>query len=87
MSVCGKMISFWVRKVLGIAKAHMSSPVSSLAAGVILVSSLQAGEWPEFLLTSLQQISTRIPFSELSWDSVNSHLVDKCQTLIYIKVL
>ena len=51
-SVCAKTISSWVRKVLCVAKAHMS-PISlqgaaasaSLAAGVSLVFILQAGDW------------------------------------------
>ena len=52
MPVCTKTISSWVRKVLCIAKAHMSPcAVSSAAAsaalvvGVSLVSILQAEAW------------------------------------------
>ena len=50
--VCAKTISSWVRKVLCVAKAHMSphslwgAPSSAaLVAGVTLVSILQAGDW------------------------------------------
>ena len=51
-SVCAKTISLWVRKVLCIAKAHMSLRSSwgtavsvALTACVSLVSILQAGGW------------------------------------------
>ena len=50
--VCAKTISSWVRKVLGVAKAHMSlgslwgvAASAALAAGVSLVTTLQAGDW------------------------------------------
>ena len=47
--VCAKTISSWVGKVLCIAKAHMSPGslwgAAALAAGVSLVSILQAGDW------------------------------------------
>ena len=50
--VCAKTISSWVRKVLCVAKAHMSlgsiwgaAASVALAAGVSLVSILQAGDW------------------------------------------
>ena len=48
--VCAKTISSWVRKVLCVAKAHMSpdsllGASAALAAGVSLVSILQAGDW------------------------------------------
>ena len=50
--VCAKTISSWVRKVLCVAKAHMSPdslwrPAASaaLVAGVPLVSIWQAGDW------------------------------------------
>ena len=38
-----------------------------------------------FLLTSLLPFGTWLSFSELSWVSLCSHLVGKCQTLTYIK--
>ena len=48
--VYAKTISSWVRKVLCVAKAHMSLGslwgVAALAAGVSLVSILQAGDGP-----------------------------------------
>ena len=50
--VCAKTISSWVRKVFYVAKAHMSlgslqgvAASAALAAGVSLVSILQAGDW------------------------------------------
>ena len=50
--VCAKTISSWVRKVLSVAKAHMSpgslwgvAASAALAAGIFLVSILQAGDW------------------------------------------
>ena len=50
-SACAKMISSWIRKVLSIAKEHVS-PVAvwgvatslALVAGVSLVSKLQVGD-------------------------------------------
>ena len=49
--VCAKTISSWVRKVLCVAKAHMSlgsllgvAASAALAAGVSLVTILQAGD-------------------------------------------
>ena len=51
-SACATTISSWVRKVLCVAKAHMSpgslwglQTSSALVAGVLLVSILQAGDW------------------------------------------
>ena len=38
-----------------------------------------------FILTSLLQIDTRIPFDMFSWVSVSSHLVARCETLTFIK--
>ena len=48
--VCVKTIFSWVRKVLCVAKAHMSpcslwGGAAALAAGVSLASILQAGDW------------------------------------------
>ena len=51
-TVCAITISSWVRKVLCVAKAYMSlgslwgtAAFEALAAGVSLVSILQAGDW------------------------------------------
>ena len=51
-SVCAKTISSWVWKFLSVAKAHMSlgslwgvAASAALAAGVSLVTILQAGDW------------------------------------------
>ena len=50
--VCTKTISSWVRKVLCVAKAHMSpgflwgaAASAALVAGVSLVSIMQTGDW------------------------------------------
>ena len=47
--VCAKTISSWIRKVLCVAKVHLSPgslwQAAALAAGVSLVSILQAGDW------------------------------------------
>ena len=50
--VCAKTISSWVRKVLCVAKAHLTlgslqevASSAALVAGVSLVSILQAGDW------------------------------------------
>ena len=50
--ICAKTISSWVRKVLCVAKAHMSlgslwevAASAALPAGVSLVTILQAGDW------------------------------------------
>ena len=52
MSMCAKMMSYWVRKVLSIAKAHMSVGTflgavasAALEAGIFMMSILQAGDW------------------------------------------
>ena len=69
--VCAETIYSWVRKVLCIAKTHVSGfslGAATLVAGVSLVSILQASDWAEFLCqldtifppTSLLQIGTRI---------------------------
>ena len=96
--VCVKTISSWVRKVLGVAKAHMSlgslwgvAASAALAAGVSLVTILQAGDGPEFLLqlgtislpTLLRRIGTRILCSMPCWASVSRSSPGKCQTLTY----
>ena len=56
MPICAKTISFWVRKVLGIAKDYMfpstfsgAVVLATLVAGVSLMSILQAGDWAKFL--------------------------------------
>ena len=100
MPVCAKMISSWVRKVLGLAKASMSLGTlwgavvsAAFAAGISLVSILQAGNWPEFLpqpdtifqYTLLLQIGTRFLYSMLSLALVSSQLVGKCQKFTSIK--
>ena len=77
MSVCTKMFSSRVRKVLGIAKAHMSQGTSQGAAtsatfeaGVSLVSILQAGGWARVSTTSRHFFSTFITTTEQHQDSI-----------------
>ena len=57
--VCAKTISSWVRKVLCVAKVHMSlgslwrvATSAALAAGVSLVTILQAGDCGQSFYTS-----------------------------------
>ena len=49
MPVCAKTTSSWVRKVLCVAKPHMSPGslwgATAIVAGISLVSILQAGDW------------------------------------------
>ena len=100
MSVYAKMISSWVRKVLGTAKSHMSPGtvqgavvLAAFAAGISPVFSLEEATGSVFLPqpdtifqhTSLLQIGTRIPYSMLSSASVSSQPVGNCQPLTYIK--
>ena len=63
--VCAKTISSWVRKVLCVAKAHMSlgslwgaAASAALAAGVSLVSILQAGDWARVSTLARHYFST-----------------------------
>ena len=65
--VCAKTISSWVRKVLGVAKAHMSlgslqgvAASTALAAGVSLVTILQAGDWTRVSMPARHYFSTYI---------------------------
>ena len=97
---CAKTISSLVRKVLCVAKAHMSpgSPQgaaasATLMASVSLVSILQAGDWARvsslarhyFPLTLLLWISTKTLYSMTCWSSVSRSSLGKCQTLTYIQ--
>ena len=67
MPICAKTISSWVKKVLDIAKAHMSPSTlcsvmvsSALVAGVSLVSILQAGDWARVSNPARHYFSTYI---------------------------
>ena len=75
--VCAKTISSWVRKVLCIAKAHISlgyllgAAVSTvLAAGVSLVSILQAGDWAKVSMLARHYFSSYITTMDQHQDSV-----------------
>ena len=71
--VCAKTISSWVRKVLCVAKAHMSLGVAAsatLAAGVSLVSILQAGDWARVSTPARHYFSTYITTTDQHQDSV-----------------
>ena len=91
MPVCAKMISSWVRKVLGIAKAYWCWQLWQLVFPWCPYCRLVTG--PEllpqpyiiFLLTSILPTSTRNPFNKLSWVSLNSHLGGEFQTLTHKK--
>ena len=95
--VCAKTISSWVQKVLSVAKAHVSGSLwgvaasAALAAGVSLVTNLQAGDWTRvstparhyFSTTLLLHINTRTQCSMQCWASVSRSSLGKCQTLTY----
>ena len=63
--VCAKTMSSWVRKVPCVAKAHMSlgslqevAASAALAAGVSLVTILQAGDWARISTPARHYFST-----------------------------
>ena len=70
--VCAKTISSWVRKVFGVAKAHMSlgSLWGVAAAGVSLVTILQAGDWTRVSTPAGHYFSTHITTTDQHQDSV-----------------
>ena len=75
--VCAKTISSWVRKILGVAKAHMSLgslwgvvASTALAAGVSLVTILQAGDWARVSIPARHYFSTYIITMDWHQDSV-----------------
>ena len=75
--VCAKTFSSWVRKVLGVAKAHMSpgshwgvAASAALAAGVSLVTILQAGDWTRVSTLARHYFSTYITTTDRHQDSV-----------------
>ena len=72
--VCAKTISSWVRKVLCVAKVHMSSGTlwgsAALAAGVFLVTILKAGEWAKVFTQAGHYFSSYISTTDWHQDSV-----------------
>ena len=77
LPVCAKTISSWVRKVLCVAKAHMSlgslwevAASLALAAGVSLVTILQAGDWARVSTPARHYFSTCITTTDQHQDSV-----------------
>ena len=77
LPVCAKTISSWVRKVLGITKAHMSPSTlhgavmsAALAADISLVSMLQAGDWVRVSTTARHYFSTNITTMDQHQDSL-----------------
>ena len=75
--VYAKTISSWVRKVLGVAKAHMSpgslqgvAASAALAAGVSLVTILQAGDWTRVSTPARHYFSAYITTMDQHQDSV-----------------
>ena len=98
--VCAKTIPSWVRKVLGIANAHISKCFPWCCIVCIFwwlvfpwcpscrqATGLEFLPQPDiiFLLTLLLLIITRIPFNEVSCVSVSNHSVGKSQTITNIK--
>ena len=80
--VCAKTLSSWVRKVLGVAKAHMSlgslwgiAASAALAAGVSLVTILQAGDWTRVSTPARHYFSTYITTTDRHQDSVQCALL------------
>ena len=75
--VCAKTISSWVRKVLGIAKAHMSlgslwevAASAALAASVFLLTILQVGDWTRVFIPARHYFSTYITTTDWHRDSM-----------------
>ena len=71
--VCAKTISSGVRKVLGVAKAHMSLGVAAsaaLAADFSLVTILQAGNWTRVSTPARHYFSTYITTRDQQQDSM-----------------
>ena len=75
--VCAKTISSWVRKVLGVAQAHMSlgslqgvAASAALAAGVSLLTILQAGDWTRVSTLARCYFSTYITTTDQHQDSM-----------------
>ena len=75
--VCAKTISSWVRKMLCVAKAHMSpgslwgaAASAALAAGVSLVTILQAGDWTRVSTPARHYFSTYITTTDWHQESV-----------------
>ena len=76
-TVCAKTISSWVWKVLSVANAHMSlgslwgvAASTALAAGVSLVTILQAGDWTRVSTPARHYFSTYITTMDQHQDSV-----------------
>ena len=74
--VCAKTISSWVRKVLCVAKAYVSGLLrgfaasAALAAGVSLVTILQAGDWARVSTPARYYFSTYITTMDQHQDSM-----------------
>ena len=71
--VCAKTISSWVRKVLCVARAHMSlgaAASAALAAGISLVSILHAGDWAKVSTPARHYFSMYITATDQYQDSV-----------------
>ena len=99
MPTCAETIPSRVKEILGIAKPHVSGYSEVLWCQQLLqlvfpwCPSCRQVTGPEFLLlpdtifqpTSLLEISMRTMYSALSWASVSSKLVGKCQILTYVK--
>ena len=75
--LCAKTISSWVRKILSVAKAHMSlgslqgiAVSAAFTAGVSLVTILQAGYWTRVSTLARHYFSTYITTMDWPQDSV-----------------
>ena len=81
--VCAKTISSWVRKVLCVAKVHMSlgslwgtAASAALVAGVSLVSILQAGDWVDVSTPARHYFSSNITAMDQHQDPVQHAMLD-----------
>ena len=81
--VCAKTISAWVRKVLCVAKAHMSlgcpwgvAASAALASSDSLVTILQTGDWAQVSTPARHYFSTYITTMDWDQDSVQHAVLD-----------
>ena len=88
--VCAKTISSWVRKVLGVAQAEMSlgslwggvAASAALAAGVSLVTILQAGDWTRVSTLARHYISGHITTTDRQQDSVQHAVLGLSESVL-----
>ena len=89
MLVCPKTISSWVRKVLCVAKLHMSpgslhgaAASAAIVAGVSLVSTLQVGDWAKVSTPPRHYFSTYIITMDQHQNSVQHAVLDLSELVL-----